>query len=101
LISRGGEIGIPACRQAGAQNMWYVYILKSKNKNYYYKGLTQNLEERLKRHLKGLEKSTKRYLPLILIHAEICKTRIDARSLEKYFKSGYGREIIKEIFISN
>ena len=33
--------------------------------------------------------------PLKLFHVELCKTRKEARKLEKYFKSGYGREIIE------
>jgi len=36
-------------------------------------------------------------LPLDLIHVEICNTRSEARKLELFFKSGYGREVIEEI----
>ena len=36
-------------------------------------------------------------LPLDLIHVELCDNRIVTRKMEKYFKSGYGREIISEI----
>ena len=78
--------------------MWYVYILKSINTGRFYKGLTGDLEERLKRHYDGRESVTKSMLPLILIHVEICDTRLQARKLEKFFKSGYGREVIKEIY---
>jgi len=78
--------------------MWYVYILFSKDKNASYKGLTKNLDDRLKRHFTGRETTTRRLLPLKLIHVEICEDRTDARKLEKFFKSGFGREIIKEIY---
>jgi len=101
IISRGGEIGIPACRQAGTQdfsnNMWYVYILKSINSGEMYKGLTKDLEDRLKRHFSGRESTTRKMLPLELKHVEICENRIEARKFEKFFKSGFGREILKEI----
>lgn len=42
--------------------------------------------------------STKKILPIELVHVEICQNRIEARKMEKYFKSGYGREIIEELF---
>ena len=76
--------------------MYYAYILKLRNLNY-YKGLTSNLNSRLKQHELGKVSSTKKFLPFTLIHAEYCKTRNEARILEKFFKSGYGRELIKEI----
>ena len=46
----GWRNGIPACRQAGAHDttMWYLYILKSINTGRFYKGLTGDLDERLK-----------------------------------------------------
>jgi len=94
--------GRPACRQAGAQvlgirNMYFVYIIKSLKLGTYYKGLTDNLERRLTEHFNGRSSTTKLMLPLKLIHVEIVGTRKEARRVEKYFKSGYGREIIREI----
>ena len=76
--------------------MWCVYVIKSRIKKYYYKGLTDNLERRLDQHNKGKEKTTKPWLPYDLIFVEICKTRKEARLLEKYLKSGSGRELIEE-----
>lgn len=80
--------------------MFYVYIVKSLKTGIYYKGLTNNLDKRLKQHLSGKSPSTRHRLPLKLIHVEICETRQRARIIEKFFKSGYGREIIKEIDIN-
>ncbi|KKR91613.1 MAG: endonuclease [Microgenomates group bacterium GW2011_GWA2_44_7] len=77
--------------------MYYVYVVRSEKRNYYYKGLTNNIDRRIKQHLLGESATTKRYLPLRLVHVEICDSRGSARTLEKYLKSGSGREIIKEI----
>ena len=103
--SRGGEIGRPACRQAGAQvlgtclNMqtYYVYILKGSNGKF-YKGITNNIEKRLYQHKLGQNKTTKNMVSFELIHVELSKNRIEARKLEKFLKNGFGREIIKELF---
>jgi putative endonuclease len=64
-----------------AQNILYlsywVYILFSESTDSYYKGQTQNIEERLFRHNNGYEKSTKRGIPWELIW----KTEKSDRSL--------------------
>ncbi|MDD4351920.1 MAG: GIY-YIG nuclease family protein [Candidatus Gracilibacteria bacterium] len=75
--------------------MYTVYILKSRVKKYLYVGLTSNLEERLKRHNNGWERTTKAYRPFDLICTEQYKTRAEARKREKYLKSGCGKEWIK------
>lgn len=77
--------------------MFYVYVLKSLKTGEFYKGLTDNLNRRIEEHSDGKSRSTKNRLPLELIHVEIYDTRDEARKIEKFFKSGYGREIIKEI----
>ena len=78
--------------------MFYVYIIRSLKTGEFYKGLTSNLDRRLKEHIQGKTKSTKFRLPFELIHVEICDNRENARAMEKYFKSGSGRELIEEIF---
>ena len=77
--------------------MFYVYVLKSIKTGEYYKGLTGNIEKRINEHIKGKSRTTKKMLPLSLVHVEIVPTRSEARRIEKYFKLGSGREIIKEI----
>ena len=77
--------------------MFYVYILYSLKTGEFYKGLTNSLTRRLNQHFSGKVKSTCKKLPLKVIHVEICKNRQEARNLEKFFKSGFGREIIEEI----
>jgi len=76
---------------------FYVYILKSLKTFEYYKGLTKDVDNRIDQHLNGKVKYTKNKCPLILIHVEICKSRKEARKVEKFFKSGWGREIINEL----
>jgi len=87
----------PACRQAGVYTMYFVYILKSLKTGEYYKGLAFDIDSRLRDHEAGRVQFTKNKLPLVLIHVEIADTLQEARRLEKFFKSGYGREIVKEI----
>ncbi len=77
--------------------MYYVYILRSLKTDECYKGLTNNIDRRISQHLLGQVEFTKNRLPLELIHVEICSNREIARKMEKFFKSGYGREIIREI----
>ena len=75
--------------------MFYVYVLHSKKINKYYTGLTQDLDQRLKEHNSGKSKFTKSYKPWELVFTEECKTRLEARQREKYYKSGVGREKLK------
>ncbi len=77
--------------------MYFVYIIKSVKNGYYYKGLTKDIERRLREHSLGKTSSIKHLAPFKLIYVEICISLKEARKLEKYFKSGFGREIIKEI----
>ena len=77
--------------------MYFVYVLKSLKTGNFYKGLTDNLDRRLKEHFSGRSPTTKTQLPLKLVHVELCADRSLARKLEKYFKSGFGREIIGQI----
>lgn len=75
----------------------FVYVLWSIRHNRFYIGLTDNVDRRFIEHNNGWVKKTRFYRPFKLIHVEIVDNRVKARRLEKFFKSGYGREIIKEI----
>ena len=81
--------------------MFYVYALSSLKHNYIYVGLTQNLDNRIKRHNAGREKTTKFYKPFELIYSEVCNTRVEARVREKYWKSGIGKEKLRYIRDNN
>jgi len=76
---------------------YIVYILRSEKTGSFYKGMTQNLNLRILQHNKGLTSGNKSLIPFELVFVQICNTRLEARNLEKYLKSGSGREIIREI----
>jgi len=76
-------------------NMYYIYILKSKKDLKLYIGFTKNLKNRFKEHSKGKVKSTKNRRPFILVYYEAFLSKEDAIEKEKYYKSGPGRKYIK------
>lgn len=76
---------------------YFVYAIKSKADGRIYVGFSENVQKRLKEHNSGKTKSTKGFRPWELIFTQECKTRIKARELEKYYKSGIGKEILKEM----
>lgn len=75
--------------------MYFVYVLKSLKTKSLYKGQTDNLEKRLKEHNNGKVKSTKAFLPWEITYFEEFPSREDAVNREKYFKSGIGRQFLK------
>lgn len=62
--------------------------------------MTIDLTRRLREHNTCKSRSTKAYVPWVLVYSEEFTSRLDARVREKYLKSGIGREFIREI-ISN
>jgi putative endonuclease len=97
----GGGTGRPVCRQAGAlidiMNMICVYAISSLVRNYIYVGMTSNLNARIERHQAGRERTTRAYRPFELLYTEVCENRIAARKREKYWKSGVGKEKLREL----
>jgi len=77
--------------------MYFTYVLKSNQRNYFYVGMTNNPEKRISTHNKGYNKTTKPYLPFEIILIENYPDRISARKREKYLKSGSGKEYIKSL----
>ncbi len=47
--------------------MYFVYVLRSEVDDRLYKGLTKNIDKRLKEHNSGKMKSTKGYTPWDLV----------------------------------
>lgn len=76
----------------------YVYVIRSEKDGRFYVGLTSNVKKRVSQHNAGRTRSTKAYRPWKLFFFEECLNRIEARKREKYLKSGYGKQWIKEKF---
>lgn len=75
---------------------WFVYVILCDDGSL-YKGHTDNLERRYKEHCTGRgAKHTKLHKPIKVVYSETVLTIEDAVSREKYFKTGSGREWLKE-----
>jgi putative endonuclease len=77
--------------------VYYVYAISSLVRNYIYVGLTDNPDRRISQHNNGYEKTTKPYNPFIILLIEEFETRQIAREKEKYYKSGIGKEFLRNI----
>ena len=75
--------------------MYYVYVLKSFEHEYFYKGHCEDLEKRLLQHNSGMTKSIRPYLPFKIVYTEPFTTELEAIEREKYFKSAAGRRFLK------
>ncbi|HMB65387.1 MAG TPA: GIY-YIG nuclease family protein [Patescibacteria group bacterium] len=76
--------------------IYYVYVIQSEVDGRLYVGLSENIEKRLKEHNTRQVFSTKGYRPWKLVYKEKVRNRQEARKREKYFKSGSGKEYLKE-----
>ena len=74
---------------------YYVYVLRSKKNNFWYTGLTVDLRKRFNQHNSNIIGWTKNRGPFELIYYEASKNMTDARSREKYLKSGMGKRYLK------
>ena len=74
--------------------MYFIYIIKSLSKNKYYTGITNNLDRRLEEHNQKLSNTltTKNLTDFELVFCTSVSNRLVAREIEKYLKSGSGRE---------
>ena len=75
--------------------MYYTYVLKSEVADTLYKGYTHNLEKRVGQHNNGLVNFTSKYKPWRLVYFEVFATKTEAILRERFFKSGKGREWLK------
>ncbi|MBT3478107.1 MAG: GIY-YIG nuclease family protein [Candidatus Marinimicrobia bacterium] len=69
-----------------------LYILKSKASSMRYIGITNNLQNRIKRHRINQSVLKRMLGEFELIYTEDYSDYKSARKREKYFKSGVGRE---------
>ena len=67
--------------------MWYVYLVKSIKRKWYYAGSTNRLKARLEEHNKGRVRSTKNFLPLHLVFTKEFNTEVEAGNYERKLKS--------------
>lgn len=75
--------------------MYYTYLLRSEKNSQWYTGSTNDLRKRLEEHNKGKSRYTKNNGPYKIIYYEACVDEKDARSREKYLKSGMGKRYLK------
>ncbi len=76
--------------------MHYVYILMSQKDGLLYIGYTNNLRARFDKHNAGKVQATAYRRPLKIIYYEAYLDEWDARERERYFKTGWGRNYIKQ-----
>jgi putative endonuclease len=74
-----------------------LYVIRSQINSELYVGITKNLTDRLKAHEMGKNKYTKGLRPWELMYKECYASYAEARIKEKYYKSGSGKEKLKEI----
>lgn len=77
---------------------WFVYVLQSEKGGKHYVGISGNLQHHLELHNEGKTNSTKARRPFKLIYTEEYDTLQETRKKEKYYKSGSGREKLKNLF---
>lgn len=77
------------------KQFYYIYVLRSKKTKNCYTGLAVDLRKRFKEHNNNIMGWTKNRGPFELIYYEACKNITDARSREKYLKSGMGKRYLK------
>ena len=77
-----------------------MYVLQSLTDNRTYVGSTDNFERRFKQHNCGQVKSTKHRIPFKVLFIEEFSTLSEARKRENWWKSGAGRNKLKDYFLS-
>ena len=78
----------------------FTYVLYSVKFEEIYIGQTNNLAIRLAKHNAGLVRSTKAFVPWILLYFEELTTRGEAIRREKELKSHQGRLFIRNLILN-
>ena len=85
--------------QASSMKFYYVYILHSlTNPQRYYVGMTEDLDDRLKKHNAGQCKHTLKFTPWRIEIAIAFRLKDKATAFERYLKSHSGRAFAKRHF---
>lgn len=80
---------------------WFVYVLRSLGGGFTYIGRTGNLERRVREHNAGLVRSTAGYKPLKLVAYVAVETDSRAKDLERYFKTGSGKAVLRKRILTD
>ena len=75
--------------------MIILYVIKSEKNSDLYTGICKDLNQRLKDHKDGKNRYTKGLRPWALVLTEKYPDWKSAREKEKFYKSGFGKEILK------
>ncbi|MFA5870956.1 MAG: GIY-YIG nuclease family protein [Candidatus Paceibacterota bacterium] len=76
--------------------MYTVYVLKDKNGKL-YKGMTNDLDRRLREHRGGHTITTKKMSGIAVVYIEKYDTIESARKREIYLKTAAGRRFLKTV----
>lgn len=71
--------------------MYYLYMLLC-DKAFFYTGITNNIDKRLREHKSGCSIHTKRYKPIELIYTKVFPTRNKAEKREEQIKGWSNRK---------
>ena len=77
--------------------MVYLYVIRSEKNNHLYVGITKDVAKRIKQHNSGFNRYTKGLMPWVLVYTEEFADWTTAREKEKYYKSGSGKENLKNL----
>ncbi|MDP3935048.1 MAG: GIY-YIG nuclease family protein [Candidatus Giovannonibacteria bacterium] len=76
--------------------MFHVYVLKSLKNGRNYVGFTEDLKQRVSEHNSGKGGGySSENRPFKLIYYEAYLNKKDATAAERFYKTGYGREILQ------
>ncbi len=82
--------------------MYYTYVLFSLKNKHLYTGSTENLKQRIDEHNSGHGGTySKKNKPFTLVHYEAFLSKKDAQKQEKFYKSGYGREVLQAKIVNS
>ena len=86
-----------ASAEEALMNIFYTYALISLKNKRLYIGSSGNLKQRVEDHNNGRGgEYSKRNKPFRLVFYEAFLVKEDALKQERFYKSGYGREVLKE-----
>jgi len=76
--------------------MYYFYVLRFKQNGKLYKGFTNDLKRRIADHRSKNSNFTSKNGEFELVFYEAYVSKKDAQNAERYFKTGHGREVLKD-----